>query len=73
MSKQLAQFSKIKDWFEVNGRYLLNLGSTFFSQGTTAVVLLLLTPVLVKNLGESGFSIYGVLLNLVLVASVFDF
>ncbi len=73
MSKQLSQFSIIKNWFEVNGRYLLNLGSTFFSQGTTAIVLLLLTPVLVKNLGESGFSIYGVLLNLVLVASVFDF
>lgn len=72
MSKKLSQYSIIKNWLEENGRYLLNLGSTFFSQGTTAIVLLLLTPVLVKNLGESGFSIYGVLLNLVLVASVFD-
>lgn len=73
MSKQLSQYSIIKNWLEVNGRYLLNLGSTFLSQGTTAIVLLLLTPVLVKNLGESGFSVYGVLLNLVLVASIFDF
>lgn len=73
MSKESSLFSVGKNWVAANGRYLLNLGSTFASQGTTALVLLLLTPVLVQNLGEAGFSTYGVLLNLVLVASIFDF
>lgn len=73
MSKESSLFSVGKNWIAANGRYLLNLGSTFASQGVTAVVLLVLTPILVQHLGESNFSTYGVLLNLILVTSVFDF
>lgn len=54
-------------------RYFQNLVATFASQGATALSLLLLTPLLLQRLGESGFSTYGVLLNLVLIASIFDF
>lgn len=73
MSKESSLFSIGKNWLATNGRYLLNLGSTFASQGVTAIVLLVLTPFLVSHLGESNFSTYGVLLNLILVTSVFDF
>lgn len=73
MSKESSLFSFGKNWIAANGRYLLNLGSTFASQGVTAIVLLVLTPILVRHLGESNFSTYGVLLNLILVTSVFDF
>lgn len=54
-------------------RYVQNLIATFASQGATALSLLFLTPLLVQQLGEEGFSTYGVLLNLVLIASIFDF
>jgi O-antigen/teichoic acid export membrane protein len=54
-------------------RYFQNLVATFASQGTTALSLLLLTPLLVQRLGEAEFSTYGVLLNLVLIASIVDF
>jgi O-antigen/teichoic acid export membrane protein len=53
-------------------RYVQNLVATFASQGATALSLLLLTPLLVQRLGEAGFSTYGILLNLVLIASIFD-
>ena len=56
-----------------NKRYISNLGATFISQAATALSVLFITPYLVRQLGESSFSFYGVLLNLVLVASVFDF
>jgi len=56
-----------------HSRYLLNLGSTFGSQAVTALTILVLTPLLVQRLGEGAYSTYGVLLNLILVVSVFDF
>jgi O-antigen/teichoic acid export membrane protein len=56
-----------------HSRYLLNLGSTFGSQAVTAISILVLTPLLVQRLGEGAYSTYGVLLNLILVASIFDF
>ena len=56
-----------------HSRYLLNLGSTFGSQAVTALSILVLSPLLVQRLGESVYSTYGVLLNLILVASIFDF
>ena len=56
-----------------HSRYLLNLGSTFGSQAVTALSILILTPLLVQRLGENLYSTYGVLLNLILVGSIFDF
>lgn len=53
--------------------YLINLASTFASQAATALAIILLTPLLVSNLGEEKFSLYGVLLNLIMLSSVFDF
>lgn len=54
-------------------KYLINLSSTFASQATTALAIIVLTPILVANLGEEKFSIYGVLLNLIMLSMAFDF
>ena len=63
----------LQKWLGKNKNYISNLGATFISQAATAISVLLITPQLVKQLGASSFSFYGILLNLVLVASVFDF
>jgi O-antigen/teichoic acid export membrane protein len=55
------------------GRYLSNLSATFLSQAASALSIILLTPVLLRNLGEEQFSIYGVLLNVFVFATIFDF
>lgn len=65
--------SSIHAWFTKNNRYVNNLVATFASQGVTALSLLLITPLLVQRLGEAEFSAYGVLLNVVLIATIFDF
>ena len=65
--------SLLQKWLGGNKRYISNLGATFISQAATALSVLFITPYLVRQLGESSFGFYGVLLNLVLVASVFDF
>ena len=57
----------------INRGYLINLAATFSSQAATAIAIILLTPLLLTQLGEAGFSLYGVVLNLIVVASVFDF
>ena len=57
----------------INRVYLINLAATFTSQAATAIAIILLTPLLLTQLGEAGFSLYGVVLNLIVVASVFDF
>lgn len=54
-------------------RYLSNLGASFFSQSVTALSILLLTPVLLRSLGEHAFGVYGILLNIIALSSVFDF
>lgn len=56
----------------INRTYLVNLVSTLASQGATALAIILLTPELSRQLGDTKFSLYGVLLNLVVVASVLD-
>jgi O-antigen/teichoic acid export membrane protein len=63
----------LQKWLGKNKNYISNLGATFISQAATAISVLLITPQLVKQLGASAYSFYGILLNLVLVASVFDF
>lgn len=57
----------------INRNYLINLAATLSSQATTAVAIIFLTPLLLAKLGEANFSLYGVVLNLIVVASVFDF
>ena len=54
-------------------RYVSNLGATFLSQSVSAISILLLTPVLVEKLGKENFGLYGVLLNIVVFSSIFDF
>ena len=45
--------------------YIKNLFFTYFSQGVTAISLLILTPFLNYSLGIENFGIYGVLLNII--------
>lgn len=54
-------------------RYMLNLSATFVSQAASAVSLLILTPILLNQLGTEQFGTYGVLLNIVVFASFSDF
>ncbi len=56
-----------------NSRYLLNLCATFLSQIVSALSILILTPVLLNRLGAQDFGVYGVILNVVVFAGVFDF
>jgi len=56
-----------------NSRYFFNLCSTFLSQIVSALSVLILTPILLSKLGAADFSIYGVLLNLVVFSGIFDF
>ncbi len=53
--------------------YLTNLTATFLSQAVSALSILLLTPVLLRYLGTQQFGLYGVLLNIIVFSSVFDF
>lgn len=55
-----------------NRRYLHNVTATFFSQATTALSVLFLTPYLLRSLGEENFNQYWVVLNLIVVAAVMD-
>ncbi|HEX7692490.1 MAG TPA: hypothetical protein VF408_08870 [Sediminibacterium sp.] len=58
---------------KVSGGYLLNLVTTFLSQACSAGLIIILTPVLQRKFSVDAFSNYGVLLNIILVASAFDF
>ena len=66
-------FKKFADYFSSDKLYLANITSTFFSQGVTAITLLLATPFLYKGLGSATFGIYSVLINLVVLFSILDF
>ena len=56
-----------------NKRYLLNVGTTFFSQFTNAVTLIILTPLLSSYLGLSNFGTYGVIINVIAFSVILDF
>jgi len=56
-----------------NKRYLLNVGTTFFSQFANAVTLIILTPLLSIYLGLSNFGIYGVIINVIAFSVILDF
>ncbi|NCI49118.1 oligosaccharide flippase family protein [Sediminibacterium roseum] len=53
--------------------YLVNLLTTFLSQACSAGIIIVLTPVLQRSFSVDEFTNYGVLLNIVLFASAFDF
>jgi O-antigen/teichoic acid export membrane protein len=57
----------------VSTNYLVNLITTFLSQACSAVLIIVLTPVLQENFSVEEFSNYGVLLNIILFSSAFDF
>ncbi len=56
-----------------NVRYLMNLGTTFLSQTISALSVLILTPILLHQLGTTEFALYGIILNVVVFSAVFDF
>ncbi len=64
---------KIIDTVHQNSRYLLNLSATFLSQLVSALSVLILTPLLLERLGTAHFGTYGVVLNVVVFSTVFDF
>jgi O-antigen/teichoic acid export membrane protein len=63
----------INRFLSLHKRYLSNLGATFVSQAVSALSVLILTPYFLKELGTAQFSIYGVILNLIVFSSIFDF
>ena len=63
----------IRNIIKLHERYFSNLGSTFVSQAVSASSILILTPFFIKELGTEQYSIYGVILNLILFSTIFDF
>lgn len=57
---------------QLNARYLSNLSTTFISQAVSALSILLLTPILLQQLGNTQYSQYGVLVNMILFSAIFD-
>jgi len=64
---------RVQTLIQSNSSYLYNLCSTFLSQIISALSILILTPVLLNRLGATDFGLYGVILNVVIFAGVFDF
>ncbi len=64
---------KLAETYRNNLLYLKNLFFTYFSQGATALSLIILTPFLNHILGFENFGMYGVLLNVIAFSVVFDF
>jgi len=69
---QIQLFKIVSYSLKGNRRYVQNLTATFFSQGITALSLFILTPRLLRFLGEERLNEYWVILNLVVVAAVLD-
>ncbi len=53
--------------------YLINLVTTFLSQACSAGMIIFLIPALQQHFSTEEFSNYGVLLNIILFTSAFDF
>lgn len=66
-------YKDIQAKFTNNARYIANLAATFLSQSISALSVLILTPLLLRSLGAVDFGIYGVILNVVVFSTVFDF
>lgn len=65
--------SNIKSLILNNKRYLLNVGATFFSQFSSAITLIILTPLLTFHLGLNNFGTYGVVINIIAFSVILDF
>ncbi len=65
--------NKVIDYILNHKNYLLNLGTTFFSQFANAITLIILTPLLVKELGLNNFGYYGVIINVIAFSVILDF
>jgi len=64
---------QLRQIFLNNKLYLKNLFFTYFSQGITAITLIVLTPLLTKYMGLHEFGVYGVILNVIAFSVIFDF
>ncbi len=53
-------------------QYWINLLTTFMSQAFTALSIIVITPILLKNLGNDVFGYYGIFVNLILFFAIFD-
>lgn len=56
-----------------NKLYLANLSSTFIAQSINALSIIVLTPMLSREMGLNSFGIYGVILSVVAFSAIFDF
>ena len=56
-----------------NKRYISNLATTFLTQAISVGSIFILTPIFLKSLGTFGFSMYSVILNLIIYSAVIDF
>ena len=70
MQKLLNYSKKI---FQLDGLYIANVSATFLSQFFSALSVLILTPRLLTALGPDQFSLYGVILNAIVVGAILDF
>lgn len=73
MLNRLQFIQRIKKAGNTHKQYILNLTTTFISQSAGALSLLILTPILFRELGTEAFSWYGVLLNIVVLSAFLDF
>jgi len=64
---------KMLGFIKQNTTYLLNLSSTYLSQLISAITVVVLTPILLTRLGNQAFAQYGMVLNAVFLAGIFDF
>ncbi len=64
---------QLRQIFLNNKLYFKNLFFTYFSQGITAITLIILTPLLTKHMGLHEFGLYGVILNVIAFSVIFDF
>lgn len=65
--------SFIRKIYNSNKLYLANLTSTFISQSINALTIIILTPLLTKEMGLNSFGTYGVILGVVAFSAIFDF
>lgn len=70
MQKLLNYSRKI---FQLDGLYVANVSATFLSQFFSALSVLVLTPKLLTALGPTQFSLYGIILNAIVVGAILDF
>jgi O-antigen/teichoic acid export membrane protein len=71
MMQRLLKYSQ--RLFQLDSLYISNVSATFLSQLFSALSVLVLTPRLYTNLGPEQFSVYGIILNAIVVGAILDF